>query len=106
MRQGGDNAGSAAFRSALAELRNDTVGELTWRLLLSRCKQNLPANEVANFDNIIRLYGTRAAVGKYNYDRIRDLQRPILPIYAVNTSVGASKATLEQCDTVLKLYIC
>ena len=106
MRQGGDDAGSTAFRSALAELRNDTVGESTWRLLLSRCKQNLPADEIASFNNAIRLYGTRAAVSKYNHDRIRDLQRPILPIHAVNTGVGASKATLEQCDTVLKLCVC
>ena len=73
MRQGGDDAGSAAFRSALAELRNNTVGESTWRLLLSRCKQNLPADEIASFNNTIQLYGTRAAVNKYNYNRIRDL---------------------------------
>ena len=53
MRQGSNNARSAAFRSALAELRNDTVGESTWRLLLSRCKQNLPADEVASFDDAI-----------------------------------------------------
>ena len=53
MRQGGNNARSAVFRSALAELRNNTIGELTWRLLLSRCKQNLPADKVASFNNII-----------------------------------------------------
>ena len=29
MRQGGDDAGSAIFRSALAELRNDTIGKST-----------------------------------------------------------------------------
>ena len=73
MRQDSNNAGSTAFRNALAKLRNDTVGESIWRLLLTRYKQNLPTNEVASFDDVIRLYSTRAAVGKYNYDRIRDL---------------------------------
>ena len=29
MRQGGDNADSSAFRSALAELRNNTISDLT-----------------------------------------------------------------------------
>ena len=73
MRQGSDDAESTAFRSTLVELRNDTVGESTWRLLLSRCKQNLPVDEVASFNNVIQLYSTRAAVNKYNHDRIRDL---------------------------------
>ena len=29
-----------------------------------------------------------------------------MPIHAVNTGVGASKATLKQYDTVLKLCVC
>ena len=95
MQQGSDDTESTIFRSALAELYNDTIGESTWRLLLTKYKQNLPINKVASFDDAIQLYSTRTAVGKYNYNRIKDLQRPILPIYAVNTSVGASKATLE-----------
>ena len=73
MRQGSDDAKSTIFKSALAELYNDTVGELTWRLLLSRYKQNFSANEIASFNNAIKLYKTRAAVSKYNYNRIRDL---------------------------------
>jgi ATP-dependent DNA helicase PIF1 len=73
---------------------------------LSRCKQNLSADEIAGFDNAIQLYSTRAAVKKYNHSKIRDLQQPILPIHAIDTGVGASKATLDQCDTVLKLCVC
>ena len=73
MRQGGNNTKSTTFRSALAELCNDTVGESTWRLFLSRYKQNLFVDEIASFNNAIWLYGTKAAVSKYNYDRIKDL---------------------------------
>ena len=73
IRQGGNDARSAVFRNALVELCNNTVDKSTWRLLLTRCKQNLPADKVASFNDVIRLYGTRAVVGKYNYNRIRDL---------------------------------
>ena len=72
MRQGSNNTGSATFRNTLAELYNNTIGESTWRLLLTRYKQNLPTNKVASFNNVIQLYGTRAVVSKYNYNRIRD----------------------------------
>ena len=72
MRQGSNNTKSAIFRSAFAKLRNNTIGKLTWRLLLTKYKQNLFTNKVASFDNVIQLYSTRAVVGKYNYNRIRD----------------------------------
>ena len=106
MHQGGNNTKSATFKSIFVKLCNNTIGKSTWRLLLTKCKQNLPANKIASFDNTIWLFGTRAAVGKYNYNRIRDLQQPILPIHTINTGIGASKAILEQCNTVLKLCIC
>ena len=38
MRQGGDDAESSIFRTALAELRSDSVSDSTWKLLLTRCK--------------------------------------------------------------------
>ena len=72
MQQSGNDTKSAAFRSALAELCNNSVSKLTWRLLLTKCKQNLPVNKVASFNNAIQLYGTRAAVNKYNHNRIKD----------------------------------
>src|SRR5271170_6682028 len=93
MRQGGDDAESSAFRTALAELRSDSVSDSTWKLLLTRCKQGLSTNEVTGFDDAIRLYGTRAAVGKYNTIRLRDLLQPVVAIKLVNTSIGARKVT-------------
>jgi len=73
MRQGGDDAKSSAFRTALIELRSDSVSNLTWKLLLTRYKQGLSTNKVVDFNNAIQLYSTRAAVGKYNTIRLRDL---------------------------------
>jgi len=66
MWQGGDDAKSSVFRTALVELRSDSISDLTWKLLLTRYKQGLSTNKVADFNNAIRLYGTRAAIGKYN----------------------------------------
>jgi len=106
MRQGGNDAESAAFRSALTELRSDTVGDSTWRLLLTRCRQNLTPDKVAKFDDAIRLYGTRAAVGKYNHDRLRDLRRPVVAIKSIDSGVGAAKATHDQCEIMSNLTIC
>jgi len=66
MWQGGNDAKSSTFRTTLAELYSNSVSNLTWKLLLTRCKQGLSTNKVAGFNNAIRLYSIRAAVGKYN----------------------------------------
>ena len=107
MRQGGDNAESSIFRTALAELRSDSISDLTQKLLLTKYKQGLSTNEVTGFDNAIRLYGTRAAIGKYNTIQFRDLLQPVVAIKSVNTSIDTWKVTPDQCDTIenLALYI-
>ena len=107
MRQGGNNAKSSIFRTALAELRSNSISNLTWKLLLTRYKQGLSTNKVAGFNNAIRLYSTRATIGKYNTIRLRDLLQLVVAIKLVNTSIGARKVTSNQCDTIenLVLYI-
>jgi len=93
MRQGGDDAESSIFRTALIELRSDSISDLTWKLLLTRCKQGLSADKVAGFNDAIQLYGTRAAVGKYNTTQLRDLLQPVVAIKSVNTGIGVRKVT-------------
>ena len=88
MWQGGNNVKSSIFRTALAELYSDSVSNLTWKFLLTRCKQGLSTNKVAGFNNVIRLYSTRAAIGKYNTTRLRNLLQPVVAIKSVNTSIG------------------
>ncbi len=107
MRQGGNDAKSSAFRTALVELRSDSISDLTWKLLLTRCKQGLSTDKVMGFNNAIRLYSTCAAIGKYNTIWIRDLLQPVVAIKLVNTGVGVWKVTPDQCDTIenLALYI-
>jgi len=45
------------------------------------------------FNNIIRLYGICAAVGKYNAIRLRDLLQLVVAIKLVNTGIGMRKVT-------------
>jgi ATP-dependent DNA helicase PIF1 len=51
MRQQGDDEESHQFRQALNELRNDTVTEQNWKLLLSRTKMEVGTTEVQRFVN-------------------------------------------------------
>ena len=95
IRQGGNDAKSSVFRTALTELRSNSISDLTWKLLLTRYKQGLSTNKVAGFNNAIRLYGIRAAIDKYNTIWLCDLLQPIIAIKLVNTSVGARKVTLN-----------
>ena len=107
MQQGGNNAKSSIFRTALIELYSNSISDLTQKLLLTRYKQGLSTNKVAGFNNAIRLYSIRAAIGKYNTIRLRDLLQLVVAIKLVNTSVGTRKVTPNQCDTIenLALYI-
>ena len=45
------------------------------------------------FNNAIRLYSIRAAIGKYKTIRLRDLLQLVVAIKLVNTSIGAQKVT-------------
>ena len=106
MWQGGDDAESFAFRTAFVELYSDSVSDLTWKLLLTKCKQGLSTNKVAGFNNAIRLYSTCAAIGKYNTIWLRDLLQPVVAIKSVDTGVGVRKVTPDQCDTIENLALC
>ena len=107
MRQGGNNAKSSIFRTALIELYSNSISNLTQKLLLTRYKQGLSTNKVAGFNNAIRLYSIRATIGKYNTTQLRDLLQPVVAIKLVSTSIGVQKVTPNQCDTIenLALYI-
>ena len=49
MRQGGDDTTSFVFKTALIELRSDSMSDLTQKLLLTKCKQGLFINKVKGF---------------------------------------------------------
>ena len=106
MQQGGNDAKSSAFRTALVELCSDSINNLTQKLLLTRCKQSLSTNKVAGFDNTIQLYSTHAAIGKYNTTWLYNLLQPMVAIKSINTSVGTRKVTPNQCNTIKNLALC
>src|SRR5438046_3412776 len=106
MRQNDDDSESCAFCRALTELCDQTVSEASWHLLLERCKQNLSADEIRQFDDAIHLYEQQANVNAHNHDKICDLKRSILTIPAVHSGTDASKVTPEQCDLLTKLNVC
>src|SRR5438046_2920370 len=106
MRQNDDDFESCAFHLALTELRDQAVNEASWHLLLERCKQNLSADEIRQFDDAIHLYEQQTDVNVHNHDKIHDLERSILTIPAVHSGTDAFKATSEQCDLLTKLNVC
>ena len=107
MRQGGSNTKISIFRTAFIELYSDSVSDLTQKLLLTRYKQGLFINKVIGFNDAIRLYSIRAAVGKYNTTQLYNLLQLVVAIKLVNISVGTQKVTPNQCNTIenLALYI-
>ena len=58
MRQQSENDETVLFRTALTELRSDTLSETSWRLLCTRARNELSPDEVATFDSALRLYFT------------------------------------------------
>ena len=107
MWQGGDDTKSFIFRTALIKLYSDSVSNLTQKLFLTKYKQGLSTNKVAGFNNVIQLYGTRAAISKYNTTQLYNLLQLVVAIKSVNTSIGIQKVTPNQYNTIenLALYI-
>ena len=106
MWQGDNDAKSFAFRTAFVELCSDSVSNLTWKLLLTRCKQGLSIDKVVGFDDTIWLYGTCAVVGKYNTIWLCNLLQPVMAIKSVDTNIGTQKVTPDQCNTIENLALC
>ena len=50
------------FRKAFEELRNDNLSLASREFLSSRVKINLSRDEIASFDQALRLYSTNAEV--------------------------------------------
>ena len=89
------------------ELYNNSISNLTQKLLLTKYKQGLFTNKVAGFNNIIQLYSTHTAINKYNTIQLYNLLQLVIAIKLVNTNIGIQKVTPDQCDTIknLALYI-
>ena len=106
MRQQGDDEESRQFRQALNELRNDTVTEQSWKLLLSRTKMEVGTAEVQRFTNALRIFTTNRVVDEFNYQQLRDLQVPVISIEARHTGPrGARDASYEEAENLHKVVL-
>lgn len=85
VRQKGD--GQAAFRDALNSLRHGRPSVEHWRLLCSRVQAQLSIEEVASFDDAVRIYTTNQQVRDFNRDHMEQLAHDVI---CVNASHGSS----------------
>ena len=91
LRQAGSAPDAVIFRSLLLRLRNGTVNESDWKLLLDRAPQNV-ANH-SDFTNAIRLHYDKASVAEYNLEKLHSLNTPIAKITAIHSDITASSAS-------------
>ena len=84
IRQQGESLAQKRFREALDSLRNSEVTREYWQTLSSRVQCQLTIQEVSSFDGALRIYSKKAAVGEYNYSKLRDYRSPVFIIRSTN----------------------
>ena len=94
-------------RDTLEELRNDNLSLANWEFLSSRAQINLPPEEIASFDQALRLYNTNAEVDLYNHNRLRDSGLPVKRFEAIHKGLGAKTANEDEAENLLaEVYYC
>ena len=93
MRQAGASDTVAAFRSLLLHLRNGTVTNDDWKLLLSRSPQD--ASNFQEFHDAVSLFYDKASVAQYNISSLHQLGTPVAAIKAVHSSAAAAAAAAQ-----------
>ena len=88
------------FRQALSELRVSQLSKGSWELLCSRVANQLSPDEVAKFDDALRLYYTTEEVRATNAERLSAINRPIKVVKARHTGRNAVKATEEEAENL------
>ncbi|KAF5711868.1 ATP-dependent DNA helicase PIF1 [Fusarium mundagurra] len=84
VRQQGDD--QAAFRDALQGLRSRRPTAEHWRLLSSRVQSKLTEDEIATFDNAVRIYPTNAQVRDFNRDHMERLDNAVISVEATHSN--------------------
>lgn len=93
VRQAGLDHEAVAFRSLLLRLREGTITESDWQMLLARAPQT--ATNSSEFTDAIRLYYDKASVAEYNLYKLQSIGTPIARINAIHSDSMASSATPE-----------
>jgi ATP-dependent DNA helicase PIF1 len=98
-RQEGDDPRAVAFRQCLDHLRVDAVTHEDWQLI-STCVQSQVQN-LADFDDAIRIFGKRENVRLYNHSKLRDLQVPVINVTTDHTGHPmAKKASTDEAGNL------
>lgn len=107
MRQQGTDPIAIQFRDALDRLRVKEATIEDWHFFSRRLKYKLPRQEIDQFDSALRLFYKAAPVIAFNHKRIRDLQRPVIPIIADNAGPDAHKAGADNASNLAnELFLC
>ena len=97
-RQAGGGADQVAFRSALMRLRTYSTTQEDYDLLSTRTWDNLTPIERAEFDKVLHLLPTRAAVHEINCCHLVALGKPVLCCKAKHNHSDAKKASDDDAD--------
>jgi ATP-dependent DNA helicase PIF1 len=62
-----------------------------WQLLTTRVQAKLSPNEVASFEDAIRIYALKDDVKTFNHYRLQQLRRPVLLVIASHTGGSATE---------------
>lgn len=101
-RQAGGSADQVAFRSALMRLRTYSTTQEDYDLLSTRTWDNLTPIERAEFDKVLHLLPTRAAVHEINCRHLVALGKPVLCCKAKHNHSDAKKASDDDADGLEK----
>src|ERR1700735_1944338 len=108
MRQAGEDLEASTFRTVLDELRANEVTKAGWLSLSKRVRNQLPPQEIATFDNAMRLYFKNEEVRQYNDDKLRETGSPVKKVLGRHTGrrpPAADSAAADNLDAELLLAI-
>lgn len=91
LRQGGADPDAVAFRSLLLRLRDGTINQSDWQILLAHTPAQ--ATNCGDFTDAIRLFYDKASVAEYNLQKLQSLSMPIARINAIHSDTAASSAS-------------
>ncbi|KAF5578398.1 ATP-dependent DNA helicase PIF1 [Fusarium pseudoanthophilum] len=105
VRQQGDE--QAPFRDALQGLRRGRPTVQHWRLLSSRVKSKLTEEEVATFDDALRIFPTNLQVREFNRSHMEQLNNAVIQIAATHSNQFGNDAESSVAGNLHKtLPIC
>ena len=101
LRQNGTDSKAESFRQLLLNLRNGTVTQNDWIMLLDRDSNKIHNN--ADFTEAVHLYYDKASVSQYNFQKIQELGTPIARINAIHSGANAATAKADDANGLVML---